>query len=151
MSVRVAERGASRTEYLEAARKLAVDVSQITANGPKKYRMSHGDHMVQTALKIYEHVQIAQSIYVAKGTNMERDHAQRRWHLKEAKGLANHLCGIADVYFALVMKCDGCDRKKAVARLERIGKQCARLIKLLGGVMDWDSNHIRKLKGASYG
>ena len=30
MSVRVAERGASRTEYLEVARKLAVDVSQIT-------------------------------------------------------------------------------------------------------------------------
>lgn len=151
MSVRVAERGASRTEYLEAARRLAVDISQITANGPKKYRMSHADHMVQTALKIYENAQVAQSIYVVKGVNMESDHAQRRWHLKEAKGLVNHLCGVADVYFSLVMKCDGCDKKKAVARLERVGKQAARLSKLLSGVMEWDSNHIRKLKGKSNG
>lgn len=146
MSVRMADRGESKTEYLEAARQLAVDVSKVMANGPHKYKANHGDHLVKAVLEVYEHLQIAQSIWVAKGGNMEADHAQRRHHLKEAKGLVNHVAAATKVYFDVMKGCDDYDRGRASKRQQRIGERCARLSALISGVIEWDGEHLRKLR-----
>lgn len=146
MSVKVADRGESKTEYIEAARRLAVEVGRIMANGPKKYGASHGDHIVKSALKIYEHCQIAQSIWVAKGGNAEADYEQRRWHLKEAKGLVNHVSAAVKVYFDIAKGCDKYDAKKATSQMHRVGDMCSRLSALLSGTIEWDASHMREIR-----
>ena len=146
MSVRASERSESKTEYIEAARRLAVEVSKIMANGPKKYGASHGDHIVKSVLSIYEHCQIAQSIWVAKGGNAEADHTQRRWHLKEAKGLVNHVAAAVKVYFDVVKDSDKYEPEKATRQMHRVGDMCSRLSALLSGTIDWDAQHMREIR-----
>lgn len=148
MSVKVADRGKSYTEYLEESRRLAVEVGKMLANGPKKYRASHGDHIVRCALEAYEHCQMAQSIWVAKGPNAEADYAQRRHHLKEAKGLTFHIAAAAKVYFDIAKGCDGYDPVKASSRMQRVGDMCSRLAALIDGTLKWDADNIRKIRSA---
>ena len=146
MSVRVADRGESKTEYLEAARVLAVKVGKIAGNAPHKYKASFCDHMIKTTLDIYCHLQVAQSIYVACGANAERDYAQRRTHLKEARGLVNHVSATARVYFGVVVDCDGYNREKALKQQHSIGDICSRLAALVDGTIEWDAANIRKIR-----
>lgn len=146
MSVRVADRGKSLTQYLEEARRLAVKVAKVTANGPKKYRASHGDHLNKCALDVYMHCQIAQGIWVVSGPNVERNYDQRERHLAEARGLTRHIGAAAKLYFDVVKDCDGYDPDKATRAMASIGDMCARMDALLAGTMEWDAENIRRIR-----
>ena len=146
MSVKVADRGESKTEYIEAARVLAVKVGKVMGNAPHKYKASFGDHMIKTALDIYGHLQVAQSVYVVYSANAEQDYAQRRGHLKEAEGLINHISATARVYFGIVVDCDSYDKEKALRQQHSIGDMCSRLAALVDGTIEWDSTNIRKIR-----
>lgn len=74
MSVAVEDRGESKVEYLEVARQISKRTAQMTANGPKKYAATYGDHLMRLSLQMFTHADIANSIYVT----CESDFEQRR-------------------------------------------------------------------------
>lgn len=146
MSVRVADRGKSLTQYLEESRRLAVKVGKITANGPRKYRASHGDHLNKCALDAYMHCQVAQGIWVRKGPNAERNYEQRTSHLVEARGLVRHVAAAVKLYFDLVKDCDGYSAEKATRSMHSVGDMCSRLDALIDGILKWDAENIRRIR-----
>ena len=157
VTVKVADREESSCQYMECAKNLAVRVGEIVVNGPRKYLMSHGDHLIRIASELYMHCQIANSIYMGNGPNIMHDYNVRRTHLLEARGMVDHVCSEMKIYLDLTAKVDGTngDSKKAdenrrkkqreakrknSARKADIGNRCSELSNMLSGVIksDWE-------------
>lgn len=166
MSVRISDRSESSCQYMAAAGQLASRIGQIVVNGPRKYLMSHGDHLVRTSLDLYMHCQVANSIYMGKGPNFQRDYELRRRHLLEARGMVDHLCAAADIFLGL--SACGCEepdegdpeyerkirkaqkaRAKNTKRKHEVGKMCLELKRLLSGVIRSDYERFKKYNGGT--
>lgn len=164
MTVRVSDREESSCQYADSAKELAVRVGQIVVNGPKKYLMSHGNHLICCSQDLYMHCQIANGIYPTRGPNLRSDYEQRRKHLLEARGRVDHVCSSAKIFLDLssgnIADLDESDpsyeakrrkieRDKArnSKRKQEVGRRCARLAKLLNGVIRSDYERFRKYNG----
>ena len=164
MTVRVSDREESSCQYAESAKELAVRMVQIVTNGPKKYLVSYGDHLIRCTQDLYMHCQIANGIYPTRGPNLCNDYEQRRGHLLEARGLVDHVCSTAKIYLDLpIGTLDDLDesdpdyeaRRRKIEKLkvknsnrkQEVGRRCARLAKLLNGVIRSDYDRFRKYNG----
>lgn len=134
MSVKASERDESKVEYLEVARQISKRTAQMVANGPKKYHMTYGDHLMRLSLQMFTHADMANSIYVT----CQQDYEQRRKHLIEAKGLAFSIESTAKLYTDLVSSAGTISKEKAYGRLADIGRLCHKERGLLKGVLDSD-------------
>jgi len=158
----VSEREVSTVQYVEAARKLNVDIAQTVANGPKKYMATYGDRLVNLALDVYSEVVQANSIHPSKGIRAEPDYLQRRAHLMEARGKVYAVAALAGIYFEVLKVARGLQRNKGeivesdekiarrsklCSRMERIGGICNDEIKLINGVLKSDTERFRKYNG----
>lgn len=155
MTVKVADREESSCQYMECAKNLAVRVGEIVVNGPRKYLMSHGDHLIRVTSELYMHCQIANSIYMGNGPNIAHDYSVRRTHLLEARGMVDHVCSEMKIYLDLTAKVDGTNdpkarqkaakiKKKNSERKAEIGRRCSELSNMLGGVIKSDYERVKR-------
>lgn len=134
MSVKASERDESHVEYLEVARQISKRAAQMVANGPKKYIMTYGDHLMRLSLQLFTHADIANSIYVTRTS----DYELRRKHLLEAKGAAFSIESTAKLYTDLVCSAGSVSKDKAYRRLCDIASLCHKERGLLKGVLESD-------------
>lgn len=145
MSVAVEDRDESKVEYLEVARQISKRTAQMTANGPKKYAATYGDHLMRLSLQMFTHADIANSIYVT----CESDFEQRRKHLIEARGLCFSVESTAKLYTDLVADAGTVSKEKAHGRLADIARLCHKERGLIKGVIDSDKKRYNARKAAA--
>ena len=145
VTVKVEDRQESKVEYLDTARQISKRTAQMVANGPKKYLATYGDHLMRLSLKLFTHVDIANSIYVTS----ERDHEQRRSHLVEARGLCYSIESTAKLYTDLMTASHTASSEKAYGRLADIARLCHKERGLIKGVMESDRKRYNARKAAA--
>lgn len=139
MSVPTWKRTEASTQYLWEIYQLNLDIAEIVANKPKKYKSTHSDLLVKTALMALSNANIANDIYI---TN-EEDFKLRREYLTKAKGYTYNVALLGDIFLELCKKSPECDKRKCTKQQERIGTRCAKIIKLVSGVMKSDKNRYK--------
>ena len=139
MSVPTWRRTEASTQYLWEIYQLNLDIAEIVANKPKKYKSTHSDLLVKTALTALSSANIANDIYITT----EEDFKLRREYLTKAKGHIYNVSLLGDIFLELCKKSPECDKRKCTRQQERIGTRCARIIKLLNGVMKSDKNRYK--------
>ena len=142
MSVRVEDRGESKTNYVYQTYQLAIRVGKLVANKPKKYRMNYGDHIIELSLRAWEHTQEANNIYMTKDTSIT-DYKLRRKYLLMARGEIKHLSSAVSLFLDLTLGETASDSKsmnaeKTMQTKAEIGGKCSEIIKMINGVINHD-------------
>lgn len=139
MSVPKWKRGQSATEFLWQIYKLNLDIAEIVANKPKKYKSTHADLLIKDALMALSSANMANDIYV----KTEEDLIRRRALLERSKSFIYNVALMGDIFLELCKKSPSCDKKKMVKQQERIGYACAECLRLLTGVIKSDKNRYK--------
>lgn len=145
MTVPVEDRTESKVEYLEVARQISLKTARMTANGPRKYAPTYGDHLMRLSLQLFTHADIANSIYVTSEADLE----QRRKHLLEARGICFSVESTAKLYCDIIAAGSIEAKEKAHSRLAVIARLCHKERGLIKGVMDSDKKRYNAKHAAT--
>ena len=139
MSVPTWRRSESATEYLWQIYKLNVEVAEIVANKPKKYKSTHSDLIIKYSLEALAKANMANDIFVKSENEFEK----REACLAEARAHIYNVALLSDIFLELCKRSPDCDKKKCTTQQERIGKRCAACVKLIAGVMRSDKKRYK--------
>lgn len=139
MSVPTWKRNESVAEYVWQIRQLNIDIAEIISNKPKKYKSTHSDLLVKTALEALANANMANDIYVQD----DKDYDTRRRLLIKAKGQLYNIALLSDIFLELCKKSPNCDRVKCVKDQYRIGDRCKHCINLISGVLKSDKKRYK--------